>query len=103
MFEIWGPLSDGFAIALRPENLLYSLIGAFLGSVVGVLPGIGPAGALALLLPVVLNFDPISALIMLASLYAGAMYGGSTTSILLNVPGETSSVVTCLDGHEMAK
>jgi putative tricarboxylic transport membrane protein len=103
MFDVIGPLSDGFALALQPHNLLYALIGAFLGTVVGVLPGIGPAGALALMLPVVLNFDPVSALIMLAALYAGAMYGGSTTSILLNVPGETSSVVTCLDGHAMAK
>ncbi len=103
MFDVIGPLSDGFATALQPHNLLYALIGAFLGTVVGVLPGIGPAGALALMIPIVLNFDPVSALIMLAALYSGAMYGGSTTSILLNVPGETSSVVTCLDGHAMAK
>jgi putative tricarboxylic transport membrane protein len=103
MLDVIGPLSDGFATALQPHNLLYALIGAFLGTVVGVLPGIGPAGALALMLPVVLNFEPVSALIMLAALYSGAMYGGSTTSILLNVPGETSSVVTCLDGHAMAR
>ena len=103
MFEILGPLGDGFATAMTVSNLFYALVGAFLGTVVGVLPGIGPAGALALLLPVVLTFEPVSALIMLAALYSGAMYGGSTTSILLNVPGETSSVVTCLDGHAMAK
>lgn len=96
-------LAQGFAVALTAKNLLYALTGAFLGTVVGVLPGIGPSGALALMLPIVLNVDPVSGLIMLASLYAGAMYGGSTTSILLNVPGETSSVVTCLDGHAMAK
>jgi len=96
-------LLQGFEIALRPENLLFALIGAFLGTVVGVLPGVGPAGALALMLPIVLNMNPVSALIMLAALYSGAMYGGSTTSILLNVPGESSSVVTCLDGHQMAK
>jgi putative tricarboxylic transport membrane protein len=101
--EVVSLLMDGFAIALEPHNLLFALIGAFLGTVVGVLPGIGPTGAMALLLPVVLNMDPVSALIMLAALYSGAMYGGSTTSILLNVPGETSSVVTCLDGHAMAK
>jgi putative tricarboxylic transport membrane protein len=94
---------DGFAVALQPYNLFFALVGAFLGTVVGVLPGIGPSGALALLLPVVLNMEPVSALIMLAAVYSGAMYGGSTTSILLNVPGETSSVVTCLDGHAMAK
>jgi putative tricarboxylic transport membrane protein len=103
MFDMIGPLIDGFAIALRPENLLYALSGSFLGTVVGVLPGVGPAGALALMLPVVLNLEPVSAMIMLAAMYSGAMYGGSTTSILLNVPGETSSVVTCLDGHAMAK
>jgi putative tricarboxylic transport membrane protein len=101
--DVIGPLTDGFAIALQPHNLLFALAGAFLGTVVGVLPGIGPSGALALLLPVVLNMDAVSALIMLAAVYSGAMYGGSTTSILLNVPGETSSVVTCLDGHAMAK
>ncbi|MBI3067923.1 MAG: tripartite tricarboxylate transporter permease [Betaproteobacteria bacterium] len=103
MGEALPLLMQGFGIALRPENLVFALIGAFLGTVVGVLPGIGPAGALALMLPIVLNMNPVSALIMLACLYSGAMYGGSTTSILLNVPGESSSVVTCLDGYEMAK
>lgn len=103
MGEALPLLVQGFEIALRPENLVFALIGAFLGTVVGVLPGIGPAGALALMLPIVLNMNPVSALIMLACLYSGAMYGGSTTSILLNVPGESSSVVTCLDGYEMAK
>lgn len=95
-------LVQGFGVAIRPENLMFALGGAFLGTIVGVLPGIGPPGALALLLPLVLNLDPVAALIMLCAVYAGAMYGGSTTSILLNVPGETSSVVTCIDGHQMA-
>lgn len=103
MLDVLPLLLQGFEIALRPENLALALLGAFLGTVVGVLPGVGPAGALALMLPIVLNMNPVSALIMLASLYTGAMYGGSTTSILLNVPGESSSVVTCIDGHEMAK
>lgn len=103
MVEVLPLLLQGFEIALRPENLMYALVGAFLGTMVGVLPGVGPAGALALMLPIVLNMNPVSALIMLAALYTGAMYGGSTTSILLNVPGESSSVVTCIDGHQMAK
>lgn len=99
----WSLLLDGFAIALQPHLLLYSLAGAFLGTVVGVLPGIGPAGAVALLLPVMASIDPIGAIIMLAATYTGSMYGGSTTSILLRIPGDTAAVVACLDGHEMAK
>jgi len=102
MGEVLPLLLGGFETALRPENLLFAFIGAILGTVIGVLPGIGPAGALAMLLPIVLNMSPVGAIIMLAALYCGAMYGGSTTSILLNVPGESSSVVTCLDGHQMA-
>ncbi len=102
MGDVLPLLMGGFETALRPENLMFAFIGAFLGTVIGVLPGIGPAGALAMLLPIVLNMNPVGAIIMLAALYSGAMYGGSTTSILLNVPGESSSVVTCLDGHQMA-
>lgn len=102
MGEIIPLLMGGFEIALQPQNLMFALIGALLGTVVGVLPGIGPAGALAMLLPIVLTLNPVGGIIMLAALYTGAMYGGSTTSILLNVPGESSSVVTCLDGHQMA-
>jgi putative tricarboxylic transport membrane protein len=102
MGDVFALLMSGFAIALQPENLLLAFIGAFLGTAIGVLPGIGPAGALAMLLPIVLNMNPVGAIIMLAGLYSGAMYGGSTTSILLNVPGESSSVVTCIDGHQMA-
>jgi putative tricarboxylic transport membrane protein len=103
MGDVLPLLLSGFQIALQPHNLGFALLGAFLGTVIGVLPGVGPAGALALLLPLVLNMSPVSAIIMLSALYMGAMYGGSTTSILLNVPGETSSVVTCLDGYAMAK
>jgi len=102
MGDVLPLLMYGFEIALQPQNLMFAFIGAVLGTVIGVLPGIGPAGALAMLLPIVLNMNPVGAIIMLAALYSGAMYGGSTTSILLNVPGESSSVVTCIDGHQMA-
>jgi putative tricarboxylic transport membrane protein len=101
--DTWSLLLDGFAIALQPHLLLYSLAGCFLGTVVGVLPGIGPAGAVALMLPVMTAVDPLGGIIMLAATYTGSMYGGSTTSILLRIPGDPSSVVACLDGHEMAK
>ena len=94
---------NGFAIALSPANLGWALVGATLGTAVGVLPGIGPALTVALLLPVTYNLDPTSALIMFAGIYYGAMYGGSTTSILLNTPGESATVVTALEGHQMAK
>lgn len=101
--DIWSQLMHGFAVALQPEYLAYSFAGSLLGTVVGVLPGIGPAGALALLLPIVLSLDPTGAIIMLAAAYTGSMYGGSTASILLRVPGDTSAVIACLDGHEMAR
>jgi putative tricarboxylic transport membrane protein len=96
-------LLDGFGAALTPENLLFALIGVTLGTFVGVLPGIGPAMALALLLPVTYSMDPAGALIMFAGIYYGGMYGGSTTSILLNAPGESSSVMTAVEGNLMAK
>lgn len=96
-------LLDGFATALQPEYLLYAFIGVVLGTFIGVLPGIGPAMTLALLLPVTFSLDPYAALIMFAGIYYGAMYGGSTTSILLNTPGESSSVMTAVEGHQMAK
>ena len=94
---------NGFTIALQPINLYYCFIGCLAGTLVGVLPGIGPTGAVALLLPATYRFNPISALIMMCGIAYGAAYGGSTTSILVNVPGEASSVVTCLDGYQMAK
>ncbi len=93
----------GFSIALTPANLLFALIGAFLGTLVGVLPGIGPIGAMALLLGLTYGLPPVTALIMFAGIYYGSMYGGSTTSILLNIPGEPSSVATTLDGYQMAR
>ncbi len=96
-------LLEGFQTALTPENLLFATIGVLLGTAVGVLPGIGPAMTLALLLPVALTMGPDSAIIMFAGIYYGSMYGGSTTSILLNTPGESSSVVTAIEGNKMAK
>jgi putative tricarboxylic transport membrane protein len=96
-------LIDGFGVALTPENLLWALIGVFLGTLVGVLPGIGPALTVALLLPVTYSLDPIPAFIMFAGIYYGGMYGGSTTSILLNTPGESASIITALEGNKMAK
>jgi putative tricarboxylic transport membrane protein len=101
--ELFGNLGLGLETALRPENLLYCFIGVVLGTAVGVLPGIGPTATIAMLLPVTFNCEPVSALIMLAGIYYGAQYGGSTTAILINLPGETSSAVTAIDGHEMAK
>ena len=92
----------GFALVLTPETLLLCVLGALLGTLVGVLPGIGPAATLALLLPLTFALEPAGAIIMLAAIYYGAQYGGSTTSILLNVPGECSGVVTAMDGHKMA-
>lgn len=94
--------ATGFALALTPENLALCFLGALLGTLIGVLPGIGPAATLALLLPLTFALEPAGALIMLASIYYGAQYGGSTSSILLNLPGECSGVVTAMDGHKMA-
>ena len=103
MLESLTSLAYGFNIALQPQNLLYCFIGVTMGTLVGVLPGIGPTATVALLLPATFKLDPISAIIMLSGICYGAMYGGSTTSILLNIPGEASSVVTCLDGYQMAR
>jgi putative tricarboxylic transport membrane protein len=96
-------LAHGFAVAFQPFNLLYALIGVTLGTAVGVLPGIGPALTVALLLPVTYKLDPAGSLIMFAGIYYGGMYGGSTTSILLNTPGESASIVTALEGNKMAR
>jgi putative tricarboxylic transport membrane protein len=101
--DIIAGLGQGFAVALQPINLLYCFIGVFIGTLVGVLPGIGPVSAMSLLLPVTLSGTPEAGIIMMAGIYYGSMYGGSTTSILVNIPGEAASVVTCIDGHEMAK
>ncbi len=98
-----GSLVQGFGVALHPINLLWAFVGAALGTAVGVLPGIGPAMTVALLLPVTYNVSPSAAFIMFAGIFYGGMYGGSTTSILLNTPGENSSVVTAIEGNLMAK
>ncbi len=101
--SLFGNLAIGFGVALTPVNLLYCLIGVLLGTLIGVLPGIGPVATIAMLLPVTFSLSPITALIMLAGIYYGAQYGGSTSAILVNLPGESSSVVTCLDGYQMAR
>src|SRR6187551_2358290 len=101
--ELLQNLAIGFGIAMTPANLLFALAGALIGTLIGVLPGIGPIATIAMLLPVTFHLDPISGLIMLAGIFYGAQYGGSTSAILVNLPGETSSVVTCIDGHQMAR
>jgi len=103
MSDLLDPLLLGFGVALTPANLFWCLAGALLGTLIGVLPGIGPVATIAMLLPVTFTLEPVGALIMLAGIYYGAQYGGSTTAILVNMPGESSSVVTCLDGHAMAR
>ena len=101
--ELLGNLALGFGTALSPQNLIYSFAGCLIGTLIGVLPGVGPVATLAMLLPATYALEPTSALIMLAGIYYGAQYGGSTTAILVNLPGESSSVVTCLDGYQMAR
>ncbi len=103
MFESLQHLATGFSIAATFQNLLFCLVGCIVGTLIGVLPGIGPIAGIALLIPATFGLNPTSAIIMLAGIYYGAMYGGSTTSILLNVPGETASVITCIDGYQMAQ
>ena len=93
----------GFSVALEPVNMFFCFIGVVLGTLVGVLPGLGPVAAISLLLPVTFKMSPISAIIMLSGIYYGAMYGGSTTSILVNIPGEAASIITCIDGYQMAR
>src|SRR5574342_489134 len=96
-------LLQGFATALTLQNLFWALVGCFIGTLVGVLPGIGPVSGIAILLPLTTVLPPTSAIIMMAAIYYGAMYGGSTTAIVVNIPGEASSVPTAIDGYEMAK
>lgn len=100
--NVLNDLLYGFGIVFQPWNLLSCFFGVFIGTLVGVLPGIGPAGAMSMLLPITFGISPVTGIIMLAGIYYGAMYGGSTTSILVNIPGEAASVVTCLDGYQMA-
>ncbi|HWP84764.1 MAG TPA: tripartite tricarboxylate transporter permease, partial [Terriglobia bacterium] len=101
--ESLSALLEGFRVALQPASLLWALAGVVLGTVVGILPGIGPALTVALLLPVTFQLNPVHAFIIFAGVYYGAMYGGSTTSILMNTPGESGSMITALDGHQMAR
>jgi TctA family transporter len=103
ILDLFDKIIFGFGVALSVQNLLYSLIGVLIGTLIGVLPGIGPLVTIAMLLPITFNLAPTASLIMLAGIFYGAQYGGSTTSVLMNLPGETSSVVTCLDGYQMAK
>src|ERR671918_1023604 len=101
--DVVSGLMQGFAVALQPVNLLWCFLGVVLGTMVGVMPGLGPPATIAMLLPLTFLMNPASAMIMLAGIYYGAKYGGSTTSILLNVPGESASVATCFDGYQMAR
>src|SRR5687768_13886042 len=101
--ELLDNLALGFSTAFLVQNVLYCFVGVLLGTAVGVLPGIGPTATAAMLLPITFSFEPVTALIMLAGIYYGAQYGGSTTAILINLPGESSAAVTALDGHEMAR
>ena len=101
--DLLNNLAVGFATALSLQNLLYCFLGVTLGTLIGVLPGLGPVATLAMLLPITYTLDPTSPLIMLAGIYYGSQYGGSTTAILVNLPGESASVVTCLDGYQMAR
>src|SRR5688572_33154535 len=101
--ESLSGLAEGFAVALAPQGLFWAFVGVLLGTMVGVLPGIGPALTVALLLPVTLQLDPTYAFIMFAGIYYGGMYGGSTTAILLNTPGESASVMSAVEGHLMAR
>ena len=100
--DFLGHLSLGFSVAFTPFNLLMAFCGVVMGILIGALPGIGPPSGVALLLPLTFGMDPTSGIIMLAALYAGTMYGGTITSVLINTPGESASVVTCIDGHQMA-
>ena len=101
--ELIEHLSLGFSVAFTAQNLIYCLIGCILGTLIGILPGLGPVATIAMLLPATYSLPPVAALIMLAGIYYGAQYGGSTTAILVNLPGESSSVVTMIDGYQMAR
>ncbi len=101
--ELINNILIGFQTTFQPVNLLFCFIGVFIGTLIGVLPGLGPSAAMSILFPVAFKISPVASIIMLAGIYSGTMYGGSTTSILVNIPGETASVVTCLDGYQMAR
>jgi putative tricarboxylic transport membrane protein len=101
--EVIGHLFYGLTVGFEPTNLMFCLIGCLIGTLVGVLPGLGPLAAISLLLPATFHAPPVASIIMLSGIYYGAMYGGSITSILINIPGEAASVITCLDGYQMAR
>ena len=101
--ELFDNLILGFGVAFSPVNLLYAFIGSLIGTLIGILPGIGPVPTIAMLLPITYGLEPVTAMIMLAGIYYGASYGGSTTAILVNLPGEMSAVITVIDGHQMAR
>src|SRR5918993_1413462 len=101
--DLLSNLALGFSVASSLENLAFCLIGVLLGTLIGVLPGIGATATIAMLLPITFQLEPVSSLIMLAGIYYGAQYGGSTTAILINLPGESSAAVTAIDGHQMAR
>ncbi len=101
--EVISQLAMGFSVALQPANLLFCLVGVIFGTIIGVLPGLGPTAGIAVLIPITFGMNPVSAIIMLAGIYYGAMYGGTITSVLINVPGESSSVMTCIDGNQLAR
>ena len=103
MAETLQNLAVGFSVALSPSVLLYAFVGCVIGTLVGVLPGVGPLAGISLLLPATFGMDATRAIVMLAGIYYGAMYGGSTTSILMRIPGEAASVMTCIDGYAMAR
>lgn len=102
-FDLLNHLALGFSVAFSLENIGYALLGCLIGTIIGVLPGLGPVSTVAMLIPLTFYLEPVSGLIMLSGIYYGAQYGGSTTAILLNLPGEASAIVTCLDGHQMAR
>src|ERR1700754_1510697 len=101
--DLLNNLLIGAQVAISFQNLLYAFLGVLLGTLIGVLPGLGPVATIAMLLPITYSLEPVTALIMLAGIYYGAQYGGSTTAIRVNLPGESSSVVTCIDGYQMAR
>src|SRR5918992_5505694 len=103
MLETLHNLAVGFSVALSPSVLLYAFVGCVIGTLVGVLPGVGPLAGISLLLPATFGMNPTSAIVLLAGIYYGAMYGGSTTSILMRIPGEAPSVMTCIDGYAMTR
>jgi len=101
MAETFNNLLLGFSVALQPSILVYAFVGCVIGTLVGMMPGLGPLAGISLLLPATFGLNPIVAIVLLSGVYYGAMYGGSTTSILMNVPGEAASVMTCVDGYAM--